>query len=209
MSCEYCKDKLEAYVLGLLEEESKTRVAEHISTCAACRAKMVLHQRAALLLDRAFQEKPAASLRQKTLRRLDGEKKHGTSWLLWGAPALAGAAALIIMIMLSPWETVQLARKRPAASRVHWQAVLHTQAQEAPAYSIRESGSGGGQGQAALVLAQDADTGPARPRAEAKRRALLMQTPMDELDMELTNPINDRSIYEDLGVATEVAKLLL
>lgn len=31
----------------------------------------------------------------------------------------------------------------------------------------------------------------------------------DEFDLNLDNPVNDRSIYDDLGIATHVAKLLL
>ncbi|MCK5219073.1 hypothetical protein KAR10_06100 [bacterium] len=145
MSCEYGNEKLEAYVLGLLDQAAASLMAEHIKICQTCQRELAGHQQAAALLDKAFDEEPAEWLAGKTLAKIKADPVKPINWLKWGMPVLAGAAAVMLMVLLPP-------------------------AEKTDRYPI--------------TLAAD-------------------------LDIHLQNPINDRSLYEELGVATQVAKLLL
>ncbi len=168
MSCNFCEEKIEAYVLGLLNIQDQAQVAEHIQSCANCQQAMELHQKTTRLLDQAFQEKPAEWLSQKTIAKMRDRQVRPLNWLKWGVPVLAGAAAVLLLVVIQPGR-------------------------------IAKQGMEQSLGKTSKTAMMDAEMAPSA--------AIHIIT--EELDIHLNNPIQDRSIYEDLGVATEVAKLLL
>jgi predicted anti-sigma-YlaC factor YlaD len=213
MSCNFCEEKIEAYVLGLLNEQDQAQVAEHIQNCFECRQALERHQKTTRLLDQAFQEKPAEWLSQRTLARLKDSKVQPKRWLQWGVPALAGAAAVLLLVVIRPGQIAKQSAMQPAQEMrmSSAKAVASTpkakkeMAMDAMLLASKDDSLAG----ASVALNQML----AKKRSKAVDSFQLPAAPVpsiaEQLDIQVNNPIQDRSIYEDLGVATEVAKLLL
>ena len=185
MSCENYKKRLEACAAGVLDEKGQRDVHEHCLSCGDCRSELAGLQRAALMLEKAFDEEAPSWLMQKTMAGLRAQPKRSFSWFAWGLPALAGAAAVMLLLAIGP----------ELNNRFGWSS-NHT----------RLSGAGQKPGM---------ENNPAAPDSKASAAAAISMVSAshvnlsDELNVNLENPINDRSIYEDLGIARKVANLLL
>jgi anti-sigma factor RsiW len=102
MSCDLYKDKLEAYVLGLLNPAEIQQVKEHTQICADCRQEVSRLQNAAQLIKGGFDQAPPAYLRSKVLANLKDSRQPKRNWLAWATPALLGVAVVVLMIKIEP-----------------------------------------------------------------------------------------------------------
>jgi hypothetical protein len=185
MSCEYNKEKLEAYAAGILDGKEKRETEDHIRSCDGCRGELAGLKRAALLLEQAFDEEAPSWLTQKTLAALKAKPKRPFSWFAWGLPALAGCAAVVLLLVIVPEFKGRLGG---GGNEIRVSQAEKTVKNET------------------MAAAMDFRSAPPAP----EDRVLTLPSGIaDEFAINLENPINDRSIYADLGVAKKVANLLL
>jgi anti-sigma factor RsiW len=185
MSCEYKKEILEAYAAGALDTREQVEVKDHIRSCSSCRAELTGLQRAVFVLEKAFDEEAPDWLAQKTLAVLKAKSKRSFTWFAWSLPALAGAAAVVLLFIAMPGikSRFDAGTGAPCVSQA---AKKSEENDKAAAMDSR-----GAAGTAVIPAA-----------------APLAGIP-GEFTIAIENPVNDRSIYEDLGVAKKVANLLL
>ncbi len=188
MSCDYNKEKLEAYAVGFLDKKDQQDVTDHIQSCSSCRADLAGHKQAARILKDAFDEEPPSWLPQKTMSLLKNKSKRlFPSWFTLGIPALVGTAAIMLFIFIEP------GFHRPPIAPSNTARLSETAGAHAPA-----------------VQQNDMNTVPkSSPTASQNAFSALPGSIADVLNINLENPIYNRSIYDNLGVATEIAKLLL
>jgi hypothetical protein len=186
MFCDMDKEKLEAFVLGFLPEAEKAHLAKHFQICPDCVKVAAQLKKSSQILDRAFMENPPETLVQKTIFAMQAKTKVGRLRLIWGGAALAGVMAMTLLMLWQPTGFFSL-RFKP-------------QLQSAASVSKSE---------AEVMVSLDYKTPMAKMAAGRREKSSQMNIIPDEFDQSLANPIHDRSIYQNLGVATEVAKLLL
>ncbi|MCD4814547.1 hypothetical protein K8S19_12760 [bacterium] len=206
MSCKQYSDQWEAYTLGLLAKDKKSEMTAHLETCTACQAELRQHQQAKDLLDRAFVEGPSDVLVQKTLARLREKQAQRSSWLHWGMPVMAGAAVALLMVVIRPGQLTQKAvvpeSMAPAMLAMEMDDHGEVEAEMVMTARVPMMKAAG--------MKKEHAAGPRQSLASVAGKPVVRSRPnLDVLDIQLLNPISDRSIYEDLGVATDVAKLLL
>jgi hypothetical protein len=108
------------------------------------------------------------------------------SWFGWGVPALAGITAVVLILFIQPG----IIQKSNAPS----DAVPLSQAVDMPPLQKQKAGN----------------TVPVSITIAANHLLPGVFVDIsDELTINLKNPVYDRSIYDNLGVKKEVAKLLL
>jgi hypothetical protein len=186
MSCEYTQDHLYSYVMGILDDKEEYDVASHVKSCDGCRARLAQLQQATMVLKDAFDEAPPEWLSQKVKCSLKSSpKRSSTWWVPWGVPALAGVAIVMVVLFIQP------------------QIILKS---NMPSNALRSS--------------RIIDTPMRKPTLETGIPASISTIAnrlfpdafvemTEELNINLKNPIHDRSIYDELGVKKEVARLLL
>jgi anti-sigma factor RsiW len=186
MSCEYNQERLESYALGILDEKDQQKVTAHVQSCNSCRSQLASLRQATRMLKDAFDEEPPSWLTQKTMSVLKIKPNRTfPSWFSWGVPALAGVAAVVMVLLIQPGIILK---------------------PNVPSGALRSS-------QAVDQLAQQQNEENASPASIAVATNHKLPDAFvditDELTVTLKNPAYDRSIYDDLGVKKEVAKLLL
>jgi anti-sigma-K factor RskA len=98
MTCENLRDSYELYALGVLEDEEKREIEEHLGRhCAGCEQylKEALGVNA-LMLSQAPEVIPPSRLRRRVLSSV-GHQRAGWEWIA----ALAAACSLIVALWLS------------------------------------------------------------------------------------------------------------
>ncbi len=100
MSCEELKDVLELYALGVLEDDEKTEVEEHLARgCGECknnlRDALAIN---ALMMASVTQTAPPARLKRRVLAGF-GIERSGWGWL--------GAFAAALMMVVALWLSIQ------------------------------------------------------------------------------------------------------
>ena len=187
MSCENTREQLESFALGILYEMEHHEVEAHLQSCDSCRSRLASLRQATRMLKDAFDEEPPEWLSQKTLAILRNKSKRTLfPWIGWGVPALAGVAVVVLILFIQPG----IIQKSNAPS----DAVLLSRAVEAPVSQKQKAGT----------------ASPSPIPAAANRLFPGASVDIsDELTVNLKNPVYDRSIYDNLGVKKEVARLLL
>jgi len=110
----HVNDWLPAYVLDILSEEETVQVAEHLSTCPACRTDLRTYQAAADELPLALvQTAPSIALKDRLMKSIHSrqmqaaEVSHPTLWQqlagLMKRSAPAWGMALILVLALGNW----------------------------------------------------------------------------------------------------------
>jgi anti-sigma-K factor RskA len=101
----HVRESLPAYALGCLDEEEASRVAEHLESCAACRAELLAYEAvAAQLALGAPDAVPRAGLRGRIMGRAQAApagppRRESRRWGSRVAPAW-GLAALVLLVAL-------------------------------------------------------------------------------------------------------------
>jgi outer membrane lipoprotein-sorting protein len=144
MNCQQCRDELAAYLEGLLDETSQSRIESHLAECSACMAEFDEVRRLAVHLARDALVEPPVSLETVVMDRILQEQARQIRRLkmrkrirvlgLSGAMAAAAAMFVISGLWLAQPATAQkaaetLARGAEAArnpSTVHIVAKMRT-----------------------------------------------------------------------------------
>jgi len=83
-------DDLGLYALGLLEEDERRAIAQHLATCAACRAELATHEATVAALGEAVAAPASTTARDAIVAR------HRRRWPV-GRPAFAYLASLVLV----------------------------------------------------------------------------------------------------------------
>jgi hypothetical protein len=186
MSCETTKEMLEHFALGILDTKECDEVAAHVQSCASCSTRLASLKQATRMLNDAFDEEPPEWLSQKVMYSLKNAPKRSFPWRFnWGIPAVAGIAAVILALAIQPG----IIQKSIIPSDA-----LHSSHAIGRLAMKQKSGN----------TSYEATPAPANQMISGAAIDIT-----DELNINLKNPIYDRSIYDNLGVKKEVAKLLL
>jgi anti-sigma factor RsiW len=102
MSCNFDKEQLRRYLLGLDDPAAAQATSEHVAKCPACKNELQHLQLTADILTSAFDEEPPDWLMQKTLARVREKQQKKISWRTWGIPAMAGIAVTVLLMVLYP-----------------------------------------------------------------------------------------------------------
>lgn len=123
MSCDKTKERLAAYLEGLLEPAEAEEVARHVSECAACRAEEARHRAVWELLAADEPVEAPSGLASKVLEQARGrEAPEGAevvrlkSLRRWAAPALAAAA--VVVVVLGAWLLQRGSGGEPSLARL-------------------------------------------------------------------------------------------
>lgn len=111
MPCKQVREKLAEYQLGALDDAKAAALAQHLAECADCRAELEALRRTAELLTPVEVASPPRDLWPGVREQLRPRRAWGWNALAvhW-QPALAGAAALLLLILGIAW----LALRPPA-----------------------------------------------------------------------------------------------
>jgi anti-sigma factor RsiW len=99
-ACAVLAEELVAYLDGEQPEPNRGHIEAHVGTCLTCRRELERLRRARILLGALPAIEPSADFHDNMWRRLDAPLPHRRSRrrvVLWGAPALAAAAALALV----------------------------------------------------------------------------------------------------------------
>src|SRR6266481_4077246 len=108
MNCAECRDNLVACLERLLDPEQSRLCQAHLEICAECRAEYVALSRLQERLSARRGATAEISLVAPVMRRVlqVGTRREGSSLMKlftrWGLGALAGAAAILTMVLLVP-----------------------------------------------------------------------------------------------------------
>jgi hypothetical protein len=99
--CESLSEELVAYIDGEHSGPERARIESHVGTCLVCRREMERISKVNRLIGALPQIEPSADFEQRMWQRLQAEPAALPSPrrmrpALWGAPALAAAAALAL-----------------------------------------------------------------------------------------------------------------
>jgi anti-sigma factor RsiW len=99
-ACAALAEELVAYLDGEQPEPERGRIENHVGTCLACRRELERLRRTRVLLGALPLIEPSADFHDGMWRRLDAapaRRRGRRRAVLWGAPALAAAAALALV----------------------------------------------------------------------------------------------------------------
>jgi hypothetical protein len=203
MSRDLFKDKLEAFVLGLLSEPESQQVQKHMQTCADCRQEIGRLKNAAHLIDHGFNQAPPAYLRSKVLANLKDSRQPRRHWLAWVAPGLVAAAVLVLMIKIEPGRMakeqamvapVQEQKQSESAPAAQPAAKILESRPARPAEALKKSQRAASSAPALLAgLAQDDRERQAGP-GDTKMRALADEFDADEKKFEAAAPAGEAAV---------------
>lgn len=106
MQCTEIKTKLADYSVGLLDEQERKTIAEHLAQCASCTAELRALERVDRVLSAIEPEEPPTYLWQSIRARIEAEPQRTRTsfwqgWLTIPRLALGGAAAAAVLVALA------------------------------------------------------------------------------------------------------------
>jgi anti-sigma-K factor RskA len=87
---EHPTDDLGLYALGLLDEDERRSIAQHLATCAACRAELATYEATVAALGEGVAASTSTTARDAIVAR------HRRRWAI-GRPAFASVASLVLL----------------------------------------------------------------------------------------------------------------
>ena len=99
MDCEMTQSELVAYLFGVIEESTRTRVEQHLLGCSSCLHEFIALKRAAETAD----AEPSAGARDRLRRAVADELKSRaprSSWSWWERPLAVALAGLMVMLAM-------------------------------------------------------------------------------------------------------------
>ena len=114
MSCEVWRDKLDAYADGELHEPELAALEGHLQTCPDCTAEALARmQMKRATRAAAMRFTPSAEFRQRVQMSIAPKRRR---FAFWTSPALAVAAALVLVVTVSAlWMARHSARDQAVA----------------------------------------------------------------------------------------------
>jgi len=190
VACSFSAKTREAYALSLLEGGKKAAAAKHIATCEECKALIIERRRNLNLLDEALLKEQEQFLTQQKQVR-----KRVVTSVVYAVIAIAGFGLLLHFGM-------NVRPKRLITST-----------------AVVQPGVGGKQNakrrRNAEVAAEYATGSDLHNNNVNEGERAPSETPSLQglagplLNLYLVNPVTDRTIYRELGVAEHIAGLLL
>jgi len=99
MDCEMTKSELVAYLFGVIDEDARSGVEEHLLGCSSCLREFIELKRAAETAD----AEPSRGARERLRRAVADELKSRaprSSWSWWERPLAVALAGLMVVMAL-------------------------------------------------------------------------------------------------------------